>query len=366
MKKTTNFLLMLCVLSSVALAGPSSSFVLIDGSETIYTEQKFSPLVFLNPSSRVLFDDPYGFYANGNIEQRNSNYAFTGEQIQWEVLVWDKNGVPEKINDVYAGWADQLNGPIDPTIQVNCGLTTQPNDGDDLANLGYPNVRRPGDQEAQQTFNSNTMGIYSCTLTIEASCHGQKWLGITAVDIDGLNGSISNAESWFCNPSLDLYISGEMNFGTLGPGEQGASTVSVENKAENGSGVDVVVSISGSDFYDPASSGGLCPTSNVLELQGDQTSFTHGFWYTATKGSMQTNGNKRIPYGNTLMDSDPIFSNSGQAQQWRRWTGGGSPSLMNQALSPGSELSLTMRLGIPQPCNGQFTDGQVTLWAWAI
>lgn len=357
------FLVMLTVVGT-AMAGPVIDIPLI-GIDPIYDETKFEPLVFLNTiGGRVLFDDPYGFYANGNIETRTNNYAFTGEQIQWRVLVWDKNGVPEKIKDVFAGWVAQTDGPIDPNIQVNCVHIGEPCDYD-LATCGYPNVRRPGDQEPQETFNEDTMGEYLCTLTIEAGCHGQKWLGVKAVDVDDYSSTMQEAESWFCNPELNLYVSGDINFGALGPGEQGAATFSVENTAEAGSGTEVVLAISGKDFYDPTSSGAKCPTSNVLELQGDETSppFSTGFWYTAVMGSHQTYGPKRIPYGVDIQDSDPIFSTSTSANQWSKWTT--APSSL-VAMSPGAETTMTLHLGIPQPCNGQFTDGQITLWAWAI
>ena len=146
----------------------------------------------------------------------------------------------------------------------------------------------------------------------------------------------------------------------MGPGEQGSSTFSVENSGEAGSGVEVVLAISGTDFYDPTSSGALCPISNQLKLQGvNPAVFNTGFFYTATQGSLIT-GNKRIPYklNNGIQSADPIFSSgNGQIANW---------GLPLHPMSPGSEATMTLHLGIPQPCNGQFTDGQINLWAWAI
>jgi len=352
------------VISSVsfAFAGPVQQIPLIGGGNgPIYTEDKFTPLVFLNQDGgRVLIDDPYGFMNNGNIETRENNYAFTGEQISWRVLVWDKNGVPEKIEDVFSGWTNQTNGPADPEIQSNCFYSDeQLQDGQNLAQAGYSNVRRPGDQESQISFNDDTMGIYDCVLTIEPTCHGQKWLGVKAVDIDGYSSTMQEAESWFCNPALDLTVSGTIDFGILGPGEQGASTVSVENSAEDGSGTQVVLSISGTDFYDSSSSGGVCPTTNQLSLHGDEDAFTYGFWYSAVQGA-NIIGNKRIPYGTSFVNSDPVFSQSTSAVDWRDW---GGPFVL---MSPGAETSLTLHLGLPQPCNGQFDTGRIDLWALAI
>lgn len=369
MKKTLSLLtiLMLFSMSFVLATGPVQQIPLIgDGQTPMYEEADFSPLVFLNQNTggRVVNNEaPWVLPGdNGNIKLRDNNYAFTGEQIQWKVLVWDKNGVPEKINDVFAGWADQTNGPVDPEIQVNCNLDNSGlYENANLAAAGYPNVRRPGDQEPQTTFNPDTMGQYVCTLTIEPTCHGQKWVGVKAVDVDGNSGTMQEAESWFCNPTLDLFVSGSANFGALSPGEQGSSTFSVENMGEQGSGVEVVLAIAGTDFYDPESSGARCPSTNQLELQGDQLGYTYGFWYTAVMGSNSA-GPKRIPYeiSGPVSGADPIFSSSSQPQ-WRKWS---QSELV--PMSPGSEATLTLHLGLPQPCNGQFTDGNIDLFAWAI
>jgi hypothetical protein len=204
------------------------------------------------------------------------------------------------------------------------------------------------------------MGIYTCTLTIETNCQGPKWMGVKVTDIDGLSGTMQEAESWFCNPAIDLTKSGTINFGQLGPGEQGASTFSIKNNAEDGSGIQVVLAIAGKDFYDPSSSGGMCPSTNQLALQGvNKTDFSTGFWYSAVMGSKSVS-NKRIPYltSNGIKSADPVFSsNNGIVANW-----GGTLVPM----SPGSDASITLHLGLPQPCNGQFTEGEIDLFGWAI
>ena len=329
----------------------------IIGGSTIYEESKFAPLVFLSTEGgRVLIDDPYGPFNNGDVTQRASSYVFTGEKIVWKVLVWDKNGAPEKLKDVHAGWATQNNGPIDPEAWVNCQPTTQPRDGISLSNIGYPNVRRPGDQEDQTNFNARTMEEYECRLTIVNSCEGPKWMGVKAIDMDNLTGTMTEAEAWYCNPSININVSGDINFGELGPGEQGSSTISIKNVPNgDGGGVEVVFAIAGTDFYSPSANQGLCPNTNALQLQGDGTSFTTGFWYSATQGINQV-GPKRIPYGDMIVDADPILSSgNGLIPNY-------SPLVTT---NPGGTMSMTLHLGIPQPCNGAFTDGDITLFAWA-
>lgn len=359
---------------SMVSATPSTEFTLIGTNPAngqvnpIVVNNPFPPLLFINslPSGRQLNDGPGGTSApgadNGAITTRTNSYAFTGESITYQVLVWDKNG-KEKVLAPGAGWAERLNGPVPPEEQVNCVLGNQLQNGANLAEAGYPNVRRPNDQEQQTTFNSNTMAIYNCILTIEPNCIGQVWIGLTVVDESGLPGSASGQEAWNCNPSLDLEISGNINFGSLGPGEQGSSTVSVTNKATGGT--QVVISIAGSDFYDSTSSGAMCPVSNVFQLEGTDSTFKDGFWYTATQGVLTT-GNKRIPYGCTaagvcnIINSDPIFSASNAGNNWKLWSN-------LKPTSPGSSASLNLHLGIPQPCNGgPFTSGTLKLFAWAV
>jgi len=357
MKKLLVFLASFMLCMSAVMAGPVSQVTIVggEGQSPIYTESQFTPLVFLNQNGgRILFNDMY--YNNGDITERDNNYAFTGEQIQWKVLVWDKNGVPEKIEDVFAGWVNQTNGPSDPEIQVNC-QSLGPVSGN-LVDKGYPNVRRPGDQISESTGNPNTMGEYLCTLTIEQNCHGQKWMGVKAVDLSGLSSTMREAESWFCNPELDLTVSGNIDFGILGPGEQGSSTFSVENSGETGSGVEVVLAISGTDFYDPTPSGGMCPYTNQMSLRGTCAEiFDDGFWYTAVQGANIVS-EKRIPYGDSIVEADPVFSSGLGVTP--NWAGTLVP------MSPGTEASITMHLGIPQPCNGEFTNGNIYLYSWAI
>ena len=42
------------------------------------------------------------------------------------------------------------------------------------------------------------------------------------------------------------------------------------------------------------------------------------------------------------------------------------PYYLGNVLAPGAEMSLTFRLSLPEPCNGDFTDGQIYFWGEAI
>src|SRR3989344_9058621 len=107
-------LLVLAVMPAV-LAVSIGSGVGVD----IVTED-FVPQVWLC-DHRVVYDDntePGRMTDPGDeLFERMNNYAFEGEQIQWDVLVMDKNKIDQNI-DVYATIGDVQGEGND--IEVNC------------------------------------------------------------------------------------------------------------------------------------------------------------------------------------------------------------------------------------------------------
>src|SRR3989344_8941337 len=85
----------------------------------IVTED-FAPLVWAC-DDRVVMDDatePGRTSDDGDeLVERLNNYAFEGEQIEWTVLVMDKNGI-EKVVDVFATVGTSQGEGND--IEVNC------------------------------------------------------------------------------------------------------------------------------------------------------------------------------------------------------------------------------------------------------
>ena len=173
------------------------------------------------------------------------------------------------------------------------------------------------------------------------------------------------------------------------------------------------MTISGTDFYDPASSGAKCPVSNRIRLnnggtghnyeqesssagdadpadnfiRSDQTNCLNGiyagvdlglettfdpFCYFATNGAYSTanDGARRdvegyvgIPYetGDEELRAPIISSDSGDTIDigLMDWFAG-------NVLTPGDEIAITFRLTLPEPCNGDFSDGQLFFWGTAI
>lgn len=302
--------------------------------------------------------------------ERFHNYAFEGEQIVWDVLVWDKNGI-EKIEDVFATIGDVQGAGND--IEVNCILDeviyNHEGDTDDTEIYDRCNAREL--EEELDEFHDNTAALYKCILTVETpdSMYGEYWITVEATDLDGLSGTMDENEYWYLNPVVALSIDGDIAFEDVRPGTSSYSeTVLVGNDADDGSGVLLDMFISGTDFYDSSSSGAKCPYTNQLGLDA--------FSYFATNGAYSSQLDHRgddeegyvsIGYGIGFNDPNPFYGDYEIMHTLPDL--GPANALLYQpgnTLSPGSEMAVTFRLNLPEPCNGDFDSGQLFFWGEAI
>ncbi|MCX6750832.1 MAG: myxococcus cysteine-rich repeat containing protein [Candidatus Pacearchaeota archaeon] len=352
------------------------------------TTEDFVPLVW-QCDHRIVYDDEtepgrnmfYAQPAEINLEavklvdgqeliERINNYAFEGEQIQWKVLVMDKNGI-EKVKDVYA--------TVGEDIEANCvRLTDSPNDiiGDTFTDVAYlrkidPSCNARILEEDIDEFDSDLMAYYLCTLTVETpeSMYGEHDITVEAEDLDGLTSTMAETESWFLNPEIHLLVDGELVFGGTDGVRPGTSSYSenvlVGNEADDYSGVWLDMFISGTDFYDSSSSGAKCGESNVLELEN--------FAYYATNGAYSTNddlevgrscdeeGYCQINYGIGFNNPNPFYDANEILQDQKV-----GPYYTANVLAPGAEMSLVFRLNLPEPCNGDFNTGHIYFWGEAV
>jgi len=339
--------------------------------------QQFAPKVWMC-GDRVTYDDNTQNGANGqlSLDERKHNYAFEGEQISWTVLVMDKNKI-EEVSDVV--------GTIGPTqgagndVEVECKRIAAPTEGRNPFNFCSARLN----EERLTTFNDDVMSYYSCTYTVESSStHGEYYITIEAKDMTGLSGTMAENEFWFLNPTIALSIEGDLTFEDVMPGTDAYSnTLLVGNDAEAGSGVLLDMFISGSDFYDPSSSGAACPITNQLALTGvgpdgklgtaDDTGFryfvTNGAYSSVGKAETDAEGYTAIPYGTEISaakrivryNDAPRGAAPGSTVTELDWNNG-------NALSPGSEMALTFKLSMPEPCVGDFSEGQIYFWGEAI
>jgi hypothetical protein len=358
MKTLLSFLVMALLMLSVA---PSVFAVSVGSGITpdIITED-FAPQVWMC-DNRVVLDDatePGRTSEDGTpLVERKNNYAFEGEQIQWNVLVMDKNGV-EKIEDVFATIGDAQGEGND--IEVNC----QRQGVQDNSKLPAScNARIL--EEQLTTFDADTMDMFQCTLTVETplSMYGEYWITVEAVDLDGLSGTMDENEYWFLNPVIALSIDGDLTFDNVRPGTAAySSTLLVGNDADVGSGVILDMFISGTDFYDSSSSGAMCPTTNQLSLDAFRYYTVNGAYSTADDGRSDAEGYVPIAYGVGFNDPNPFYDNAEIMQVSKGFGGYYHANL----LTPGAEMAITFRLNLPEPCNGDFDTGAIYFWGEAI
>ena len=148
----------------------------------VVTPEEFAPRVFFG-MDRIVTDDytEPGAISDGgeDMVEREHNYAFEGEQIEWDILVWDKNG-DDKISDVYVSVQMQNEtGVWGDFIEVNCVHSTDKDalELDFLAGMIY-------EGEEVITWNADTMNWYLCLFTVETptSMHGEHWITAVAED----------------------------------------------------------------------------------------------------------------------------------------------------------------------------------------
>ncbi len=323
------------------------------------TTEDFAPLVWMC-DHRVVYDDEWqpGTTPGEKLIERQQNYAFEGESIKWKVLVMDKNGV-EKIQDVFATVGSEQGEGND--IEVNCNkLGWRPEEVPDSCNARIL-------EEDIEEFDSDVMEFYECTLTVETadSMYGPSWITVEAMDLDGLSGIMAENEYWFLNPVIALSIEGDLTFEDVRPGTTAYSeTILVGNDDDGeGTGVRLEMYIAGTNFFDSSSSGAMCPTSNVLDLDNFRYFATNGYYSTANVGgvgpfNIDDEGYSEIPSGDQITEAKEIIGTE--------LYGTNIVSNIGNVLTPGSEMALTLKLDLPEPCNGDFDTGSIYFWGEAI
>lgn len=319
--------------------------------------EEFAPLVW-GCYDRVVYDDatePGRISEDGQVlVERINNYAFEGEQIKWSVLVMDKNGI-NKVEDVFATVGDTQGEGND--IEVNC-----------VEDLSQTSVRESCNarilEEELTVFDARVMRYYVCTLSVETpeSMYGEYWITVEAIDLDGLSGTMDENEYWFLNPEIALSVDGSLDFEMVRPGTMSYSdTLLVGNAADDGSGVMLDMFISGTDFYDSASSGAMCPTTNQLALEQFRYYATSGAYDTEEDARADAEGYVPIEYGIGFNNPNPFYNNNEIIQEAA--IGGYYAA---NVLAPGAEMAITFRLDMPEPCNGNFDSGSIYFWGEAI
>jgi len=363
------------------------------------TPEEFPPHIWLC-DSRIVTDDAVESGRDTDVSdelyERIENYAFEGEQIALDVLVMDKNKI-EEVEDVVVTIGSSFG--VGQDIEVECAESSGPSQIPTECNA------RLGEEQLTE-FDEDTMDYYECIFTVETpnSMYGEYFVTVEVIGVDG-EATIDETEYWFLNPAIALSVDGSVSFDEVRPGSVAYSTpVLVGNDADEGSGVLLDMFISGTDFYDPASSGAKCPTTNHLKLSQDLRSkaslgadvssgatyseqcdidswintaagigednhdhlcyyATNGAYSSADAGNADAEGYRPIVYSDVFTrdfyNDAEIISNDALVISGIAYDAG-------NVLTPGAEIAIEFKLGLPEPCVGDFSDGDIFFWGEAV
>ena len=401
------------ILAALVLVIAIMPFVIADGAEIgegvdiDVAEDCVPPVIYVDPTARLWNPNDQTFYTaeeygelianvynssavelTGYNVPARQNYAFTGETLTYMVAVYDEDGEDD---------IDEVNLRVDGNLVGSC---MQIDDADMLANPGVDtdyinnhfNIPYDVDDDLYGNGIANPdtqelFAFYACTLIVQ-----NVWIDelevsvqVTDGDLDVCAATPNTVESRWndlmnFNPELALDVTGDIDFGTVEPGSEAISTTMyLLNDAEDGSGVVMDMYIASDDYFtDPTTPDAICPTGNGIRFYDEGadgvfgTDDDTGFKYYATKGSINSGNNNAefeglgagdgtggpsVP-GNdceSLVDEyTPLTSHSGHIEDMCRII-----NYLEQGslLGQGSEMSITFKMTVPEPCEGHFTDG---------
>jgi hypothetical protein len=307
----------------------------------------FEPQIWLC-GSRILLDDGEepGRITDEDEElvERIGQYAFEGEEIVWDVLVFDKNKVESVIGRVFVN--------VDGDRRTECKLSGHfPRTIPDSCNARYL-------EEDLEEFDPETMAFLDCSYHVRQfdEDFGETFVTVEVEDEEGIISDIAEGEYWFFNPEIFLSVVGSVSFEEVLPGSLVYSDpFMVKNGASDGSNVLLDMFIFGDDFEGI----GNCPDSNKLDLDNFAYHAAHGF----TTSDMDPRSDAEGYIGITETDkfSTALYDVGEVLQVFPN-----GPYYTGNLLSPNDFINVVLRLDVPEPCTGEFNDGQITFWAEAV
>jgi len=339
--------------TGMTLTGAGLSLTPVDPVVFVDGEARLWDYTVLTQNTATVYGVPsinvHGY--NGTLLPLRQHYAFTGETLQYFVVVMDGNGIAD-IASVDLFIEDALN------VQTNIGsCAIVPDFGVDT---GFKLVDYSG---TPTPYDNATMVSYVCTLTVNVGWIGQYDIFVQAQDSLGAIAQGIEFDHFYFNPTIDIQTSGAITFGSVAQGTTAmSSTISLKNMATGvnvaGSAVLLDMYISSDQYFDDVNPLAACPTTDGLPYTA--------LSYYATKGSVNsgTNNNDYPGVGENdtalcLADIDGftqlVFENTGVVDNMCRiinW------DFASSILAQGAEMSLTFKAEVPTPCTGTFTNGQ--------
>jgi len=285
---------------------------------------------------------------------RFDEYAFTGEQIYFKVIVRDLNGAPD------IGYAYFTVGGFHEAL-CNDLMWGE-------GQRGWYAEQVPEKPFADAGFQPETDKAFECILTVEPGWAGELMISIEANDQEGAVTDDGIAQTWYFNPPvmIDLNTNNGANTIQFEEGYPG-QTVMSKNKLIidnlSGGGVDLWAFIAGDDLTDPEHSGAKCPVSNVLDIENMQ--------FRCKIGTLEDDGWDCMVNKDT---SDSCGWHKGECKIWTTTTPkkclvwdqylqclGAKPVLAGltdlSIIKNQASAECQFRLTYPVPCIGDFIEG---------
>lgn len=304
--------------------------------------------------------------------ERSNHYMFEGEQIKWDVLVVDLNGI-DNIAKIDTGNEDH------PNIHEKVYVTVGQNQGEGnpieviCLRAGFQDIFESCNariEEEHFVWDPNIMDFFDCTFTVEApetGMYGEYWVTVEAEDIDGNKAIMDENEFWYFNPIVSLTIDGNINFDRLTPGKTAYSNeILVRNSVDEGSGVMLDMFISGADFYS-SQDFAFCPEKQKLGLDNFRYYAENGVYSTLNDLEVGQERNKdnegyvNLAYGVGFNDPNPFYDGFEIVQQEHN-----SHYYLGNIIGPDQEMKVKFKLNVPEQCKGDFNDGSIFFWGEAI
>ena len=274
------------------------------------------------------------------VEERG-NYVFEGETLAFYVIVEDDDGD----DDIESVVLNDLGA---------CVEITPPSDG-------FPSPYTTWDEYAQAKFgisewDADKMNLYKCKVIVGEQT-GEIQIKVEVEDVDNSECYTEDIKEYIeFNPSFSVAVEGSINFGTVEPGSVATSTDPVKIRNTGDTVLDMYVA-SDDYFIDAGNEDAICGDEGN-GIKYDQ------FSYYATKGSINSGSNDNSWPGlgeytgicaAKADEYTPMPSHSGHIEDMCR--------VINHAedgsfLIGGDFMSVLVRLDVPEPCEGNFNQGQ--------
>lgn len=292
--------------------------------------------------SRELIVDGINVFGN-----RTGQYAFTGEQIKFNITVRDPNG-----------WINigsvKIFGP-NSTGAVCTQMTNIPN-CDGLGN-----------------FVGTTDRSYQCVLTVQPQWGLDSTVKISVLDVaNNVFVNSTHEETLDFNPAISMQVTTSDNqpisFRTVNPGEwvESSNYVKIKNTAEGGVNLWVWIAGNSTGLFG-STNASICPTTNVLDWHRDVDPLGNtvvadndpdtGVAYRAVSGTLQTPWLWMRTYN---QDAGCSITNC--------FDGMPLPSdiVGRNVLTNNGEANVYFKIHYPVPCSGTFNQGSMLIIAKAV